>query len=203
MRGWIALALGAAAAFSAVFAVIAPAGHPVALDLDIATTIAAHRGDALTTVARGASAFGSVLGIVPTALVVGAWLYRRSGWIAVRWLAATVVGATALYLSLNYAITRPRPPLGMRLFEDTEWSLPSGHSTQAVAFWFMTAILVTIGQPRRVRALAVVVALAIVLTIGGSRIYLCQHWTTDVLGGFALGTCWLATLLALRARKML
>jgi undecaprenyl-diphosphatase len=40
-----------------------------------------------------------------------------------------------------------------------------------------------------------VVALLIAAGIGASRIYLGVHWTTDVLGGWALATAWLAFVL--------
>jgi membrane-associated phospholipid phosphatase len=50
-----------------------------------------------------------------------------------------------------------------------------------------------------VRALAFVGALACALAIGGSRIVLDAHWTTDVCGGFALGACWLGAVYAWRS----
>ena len=194
MKRWIAIAGAAAAAFVAIYTI-----EPAALDLDVARWIAAHRDEGGVTLAEMASNGGSVYGIVPLALLIGAWLYRRDGLRPIPWLALAVVGATALYLVFNHAIERARPPTGLRVVVDTAYSFPSGHATQSVAFWLIAAALIGAPYTRRVRMACTTVALVMIALIGGSRIYLGAHWTTDVLGGYALGACWLATVLALRA----
>ena len=198
----LALAGLAAAGFVAVFVVVRPIGHPVALDVDVATWMAAHRTTGWIDAAWVASLLGSVIGIVPLALAIAFYLKWRHGWDSVRWYVTAIVGSTVLYLALNHVIERTRPPMGLRLYEDTAWSFPSGHSTQAVTFWFMTAILVTAKSPPRMQIAASVLALLCVLAIGGSRICLDEHWTTDVLGGFALGTAWLGCVLAWRNARL-
>jgi undecaprenyl-diphosphatase len=45
-----------------------------------------------------------------------------------------------------------------------------------------------------------VAGISLIALIGFSRIYLGVHWTTDVLGGYALGTAWAALLVTLAAR---
>lgn len=189
----------AAIAFVAIFTAIHPLDHATALDASVATWIAAHRSAALVDAANIASVAGSVVAIVPTAMAIAYLVHRRRGWHHARWYVLAIAGATAIYLALSYAIGRARPPMGLRLVEDDRWSFPSGHSTQAVVFWFATAALVAAGRPLRVRALAFFAAFACALAIGGSRIVLDAHWTTDVCGGFALGTCWLGAVYAWRS----
>lgn len=196
----VVLAIIAAGAFVAVCVIVLPVDHRVGLDVDVATWIAAHRGENLISAAKAISLAGSVFGIVPLSLAIAWYLQRRDGWHAVRWYAIALGGATVAYLAFNHVFDRDRPPIGLRLLEDTRWSFPSGHSTQAVAFCGMTAILVAARQPLRVQCYALATAMLGVLAIGGSRICLDAHWTTDVLGGFALGACWLACVLAWRAR---
>ncbi|HEY1817061.1 MAG TPA: phosphatase PAP2 family protein [Kofleriaceae bacterium] len=203
MRRHVVLGCLAAAVFVTVCAIVVPVEHRVGLDMDIATWIAAHRGDTLVSAAKAASFAGSVFGIVPLSLLVAWYLQRRDGWHSVRWYAIAIIGATIVYLALNHVFDRDRPPIGLRLALDTRWSFPSGHSTQAIVFWPMTALLVTARRPPIVQLYALGAALLCALAIGGSRICLCAHWTTDVLGGFALGACWLACVLAWRARAEL
>jgi undecaprenyl-diphosphatase len=199
MRWHLAVALVSAGLFVAVTWMVLPVEHAVGVDVGVASWIAMHRTGPLVDLARAASWLGSVAGILPLSLVISWYLRRRHGWHAVGWYAIAIVGATVAYLALNYTIQRTRPPMGWRLFDDTPWSFPSGHSTQAVVFWFMTATLLTAGRPPLVRAAALSVAALCVLAIGGSRICLDAHWTTDVLGAFALGTCWLMCVLGWRA----
>ncbi len=193
-------AAAAALLFFTLLTVIRPAGHTVDFDLAIAHWISDHRSPAGIAVFTAVSFAGSVVGLVPIGLVIAAYLQRRGGWRPVRWLAITIAGATALYLAVNIPVERPRPPMGLRLYEDAAWSFPSGHSTQAVAFWIMTAVLVTADRSRRAQLVARAAAPVAIGLIGFSRIYLCAHWTTDVLGGFALGTFWVAAVLAMYER---
>jgi membrane-associated phospholipid phosphatase len=202
LRRHVVLACLAAVAFVAVCAIVLPVEHRVGVDMDVATWIAAHRGTMLIEAAKAASLAGSVFGIVPLSLLVAWYLQRRDGWHAVRWYAIALVGATIVYLAFNHVFDRDRPPMGLRLADDTRWSFPSGHSTQAVVFWAMTALLVTARRPPAVQLYALGIAMLCALAIGGSRICLCAHWTTDVLGGFALGACWLGCVLAWRSRAL-
>jgi undecaprenyl-diphosphatase len=194
------LATGCALAFALIFAMVMPAGHPVDLDLAVATWISSHRSPGGIALFEAISFCGSVAGTVPLALVLAGYLARRGGWRQVFWLALTMIGATMVYLAANVPIARPRPALGMRLVEDAAWSFPSGHSTQAIAFWTIAAVLATADRSRGVQIAARTAAALVVVLIGGSRIYLCAHWTTDVAAGFALGASWVAIVLALRQR---
>jgi undecaprenyl-diphosphatase len=188
--------------FGTLMYVVVPAGHPVAVDVAVAEWVGAHRGPVGVAVFTGVSFAGSVLGLVPITIGLAWWLRKRSGnWMPVWWLGGTMIGATLLYVAVNIPMERPRPPMGLRLYEDAAWSFPSGHSTQAMAFWIMVATLVTAGcAPRVVRA-GYAAAAVMILLIGCSRVYLCAHWTTDVLAGFSLGAAWVATVLLVRARR--
>ena len=189
-------AVASAIAFTALV-VMVNVGRPE-LDLDIARWVAARRTEAGIDTAEAISIVGSVVGIVPLALVFAYFLRRRDGWAPVRSLVLGCAGATTLYLIVNVIIRSARPPMPLRVMDEVGWSFPSGHSTQAIVFWPLAVILYA--QTRRGRALLLVPAFAIVLAIGASRIYLDVHWTTDVASGFLLGLTWLCTVLALRER---
>src|SRR5450432_3145989 len=121
--------------------VVTPAGRPVDLDLAVIEWIAPRRIGVAIAVFETVTWLGSVLGIIPIAALLGVYLYRRDGFDPVRWLAITSVGASALYGVINELVDRPRPPLGLRLHHEVGWSFPSGHSTQAIAFSVMAAVL--------------------------------------------------------------
>ncbi len=73
-------------------------------------------------------------------------------------------------------------------FVQSNYSYPSGHETRTA---FLIAFLVCYFLFRKNRfsqtiALAILFGILFVMTI--SRIYLGEHWTTDVSGGFLIGT---------------
>ena len=69
---------------------------------------------------------------------------------------------------------------------------PEGSLASLIAFGLLAYVLVLM-LPRVWMRVAVVVLLCLlVLSIGFSRAYLGAHYLTDVLGGFAVGGCWLA-----------
>ena len=86
-----------------------------------------------------------------------------------------------------------------------DFSFPSGHVIFATVLFGTTFGIVWIVWPSSLLRNAVLVLLAaLVLLMGPSRIYMGEHWPTDVLGAYCLGGLWVAgtleILLALRPR---
>lgn len=74
-----------------------------------------------------------------------------------------------------------------------DFSFPSGHVIFATVLFGTTAWVVWIvWSSSLVRNLALVVLTAPVLLMGLSRIYLGEHWPTDVLGAYCLAGLWVA-----------
>jgi membrane-associated phospholipid phosphatase len=165
-------------------------GRP-AFDLAVAEFTADHRSMTGIAIADAISVSGSVVGIAPLGLLFAFLFWRKQGWRPVKWLAIASIGASAIYLAINLVMRSARPPMPLRVYDDVGWSFPSGHSTQAIVFWPMLAILTG-------RRWVLAPAVAMVLAIGASRIYLDVHWTTDVLSGYLLGLTWLFTVLRFR-----
>jgi membrane-associated phospholipid phosphatase len=130
---------------------------------------------------------------VQTAFIVLAalifWLFDM------RLEALFIVGLSAISSLLNLVIklviARPRPTA--RLVDVIQYakglSFPSGHVMSYVALWgllFSFGIILFRGNHWWRTALLIVSALFVVL-VGPSRIYLGDHWASDVLGGYLIG----------------
>ncbi|MGH2949623.1 MAG: phosphatase PAP2 family protein, partial [Solirubrobacteraceae bacterium] len=129
------------------------------------------------------------LGALPTvafaALLTAGWAVTRGRWIET---AALVCGVPLSSLAVHaakaaYGRTRPED----MLIEVDGSAYPSGHTVYAVALVACATVLVRAGSGWAVRFAAVTVAIAAVVLVGLTRVYLRVHHFTDVLGGAALG----------------
>jgi membrane-associated phospholipid phosphatase len=119
----------------------------------------------------------------------------RREWRSVARLAAALGGSVALAGLTQQLVGRARPPAAMRIGYYSGPAFPSGHATQAIAFYGMLTIILAAGRPARGRALLWAAAAAVTIVAGGSGLYLGANWLTDVLGGYALGALWIALIL--------
>jgi membrane-associated phospholipid phosphatase len=124
---------------------------------------------------------------------------------AVNWRAAPLMVAGALsgaiYSITAMVIQRPRPSADLvHVIRHTgSSSYPSGH----VAFfsWFLILLIVCLAVGRLPRRLVMVlwfVAALVLMLVCLGRIYLGEHWPSDVAGGLALGLGWTALALSVR-----
>lgn len=99
----------------------------------------------------------------------------------------SMVGVANLSWLLKALVNRPRPMLWPRLVQDYGASFPSGHSVYAAAF---ACVFIILSWRTRWRGIVLVLAVAWMLLMGLSRVYLGVHFPSDVLGGWALGWAW-------------
>jgi len=146
----------------------------------------------LTTAMRGISFLGSALFLtIVTIVIVIVFALRKWGREA-KLLAITMIGAWILNTTLKLAFARPRPVPFFNLTKPETYSFPSGHSLASCCFFAgLAAILSGRVKNRNTRIIIWIVASAMFLLIGLSRIYLGVHYTTDVLAGFAAALIWI------------
>lgn len=106
-------------------------------------------------------------------------------------LVVAVTGGLVLSFSLKTGFDRPRPDLVPHGSYFYTTSFPSSHAMMsAVSFLTLGSVLARSRRQRRLKAYLILLALAITLAVGVSRVYLGVHWPTDVLAGWAGGASW-------------
>ncbi len=99
---------------------------------------------------------------------------------------------------IKAGVVRPRPTRDLvRVVSDLqEASFPSGHVVHYVTFYGFLFYLVFIHLKQRWFRTALLTLLAgIILLVGPSRIYMGQHWPSDVGGAYLVGTLWLGVII--------
>jgi len=139
---------------------------------------------------------GSAAGLTILAVVVAGFLAARKYRIMLIGWVAALVGGGILDEALKLVFRRPRPTWALPLvvYPTWSWSFPSGHATEAVVAFGMLGYLCIVESSRR-RGVSIAIAFAtfvLICAIGFSRLYLGVHYPTDVVGGFAIGLCWLS-----------
>lgn len=163
-------------------------------DVDSAAALWAnrHTGSVQHRLLEDVSTFATTGGVIVIAVVVGVaeWVRVPSRTIPV-FLAVVTIGDSLVTNAVKGAIDRARPaidPVAATLGP----SFPSGHSSTAAAFFAALALLA--GRRRGIRARAALAgaAVGIAVAVACSRVMLDLHWTSDVVGGLALGWGWFA-----------
>jgi membrane-associated phospholipid phosphatase len=109
--------------------------------------------------------------------------------------------ASAAGSGIKQLVGRPRPSgpgihVAARL---SGYSFPSGHVRQyTTLFGFAFYIAFVARQGGASRRLALVLLAILVALVGPSRVYLGEHWASDVVGGYLFSLAWLAVTVELR-----
>ena len=146
------------------------------------------------TVWEDISLMGSVAVLSSLTFLSLGLLVVRSDWRAARLLALAMCGAVGFDTSIKWIVQRPRPDEVYAFTMPTTYSFPSGHALYSVTFYLTIAWI--IGQQNGGNWMKGVwgSAIAIVVLIGASRIFLGVHYGSDVLGGYLIAAIWLIIL---------
>ncbi len=159
-------------------------------ELNAVRDVAAQRTAVLTDVMRAISWAGSAFLLLPLALIACLALARAGLRREALAVALSLSGAMLISDGVKLLVSRPRPPVE-HLQAVTGSSFPSGHTTQASAFWFsLVFAMPAVGASPKLTRVAAGLALLIALAVGASRVYLGVHYPSDVIAGMLLGTGW-------------
>ena len=165
--------------------------------IDTATTASMHglASPTLDTLMNAATLLGSspvlttVVGLAVVLLVV-----QRRRMEAV-FLVIALVGTLVINDGLKLLVQRPRPGFDWaEVWPET--GFPSGHSMNSFVVYLAIALVIWQVRGRRAGIVALVLATALAVSVGISRIYLGAHWLSDVIGGYLAGALWLLLLAA-------
>jgi membrane-associated phospholipid phosphatase len=77
------------------------------------------------------------------------------------------------------------------------YGFPSGTAFLSVVLLGLVSYLIWRARPpRHISIVTFGISLPMILLIGLSRVYVGEHWATDVLGGWLIGGTWLLVLVA-------
>jgi membrane-associated phospholipid phosphatase len=107
----------------------------------------------------------------------------------------SLIGSTLVGLGIKLLVVRPRPNADLVhvMTQLTDYSFPSGHVLYFTTFFgFLLFLTYTLVKPVWWRTLLLIVLGIMIALIGVSRIYEGQHWASDVLAAYLLGSVWLS-----------
>jgi len=142
----------------------------------------------------GLMTFISWVGFSPQSFISSAVIIVALFVLGYRWESAASLVISVVVPLLNLLIktlvhrTRPGVDLIHVVSVLNDYSFPSGHVMMYTGFFgFVCFLTYTLLKPSWIRTLLLVIFGSHVVLVGISRIYLGQHWASDVLGAYLLG----------------
>lgn len=159
---------------------------------------------------RGVMIFGFYLGehvIVVIGLIMTLYFLYKRFWPGLAMVVIAWAAEGAIWLVLSAYYNRPRPVFDIPVWHQmTAPGFPSGHTIATVmCFGLLAYLLVPTITSRFWRAVVIVTAGLMILYIGYSRMFIGDHYLTDVLAGYGLGVALCGsvyTLVEVITRKM-
>jgi undecaprenyl-diphosphatase len=166
-------------------------GVPPALDERLRHALHDHATPGLTGLMITASRFGGPSWLVPIGIALAVGFLLRGWHRGAVLVILTLSGAGLLNTLLKQTFGRMRPDAFFDYPLPQSQSFPSGHAIFAASFFGGLAVLLTDRiSSTPIRVLVWVLALALILLVGASRVYLGVHYPSDVLAGYAVAVFW-------------
>jgi undecaprenyl-diphosphatase len=170
-------------------------------DLKVAFALRGEDNPAFAAVMTAVSFLGD--GWMPVLLVfavTAVCAYKRK-WVEAAFVIATLTSGILAGV-LKMLVGRQRPPSFTMnpsdIFQSfNQYAYPSGHVLFFVVFFGFVAYLAWKFFAGWMRWITISVCAILIVLIGPSRIYLGEHWVSDVIGSYIIGTFWLIILVLL------
>ncbi|GEM_PF-248113 len=193
----IALAVVILLAFAAHSMRVLPGDVPFTLEVQELPNPVVDGVPVVFDLMYGVSIFG--YSVASTIILVGVvlifWLLnmRLEAIFVVLTVPADVIGAI-----IKLVVGRPRPSPDLVHVVDrlNSYSFPSGHTLHYTVFYgFILFVLAINFRSSPGRNLLMVICALLIALVGLSRVYLGEHWASDVVGGYLIGALYLVPLI--------
>ncbi len=167
--------------------VLSPAGGG-RLDSTVGRWFVLRRTPAWDTVTSIGSDLGSTGVIIGVAVLAGIVLAIGRRWRQIGFLACALSLEFTVFLLSTALVDRMRPMVPRLDATPPTSSYPSGHAAAAIALYGGLALVIwSLVRSTAVRAIAWIIAVALPIFVGTSRLYRGMHHLTDVLASVLLG----------------
>ena len=171
-------------------------GHYFSLDTGVAGFILNNRFPAVSNVMVYLTYLGNFYVEAAVAGLAAVLFARKKHFLKAIIILTSVLGGELIVGILKLYLQRPRPPAYYSLTHEPSYGFPSGHAFAAVSLYGLLLYLMFNKSGKTTKNYAAVGWTMLAALIGFSRIYLGVHWTTDVLGGYTIGTAWVVFLVS-------
>jgi membrane-associated phospholipid phosphatase len=160
-------------------------GH---LDASVSRWFVQQRTPTLDTLTRFGSDLGTTPVIIGMAVVAVIVLAIGRHWLQIGFLVCALTLEFFVFLTSTLVVDRVRPMVPRLDPTPVTSSYPSGHAAAALTLYVGLAIVIwSLVRSSAVRAIAWIVAVALPLFVGVSRLYRGMHHLTDVIASLLLG----------------
>ncbi|BAZ13494.1 phosphoesterase [Calothrix sp. NIES-4071] len=170
------------------------------LDERVLLTIQKLHSPFFHNVMVGATLLGEGISLLLVSGLYGNWLLRHNRRQDANTLMVATFGGIGLNCILKLLFARSRPLLWDRIVEVSHHSFPSGHSMVSMVVYGYIAYTLAKQYPQYRNQISTL-AVAVIMAIGFSRLYLGVHWLTDVTAGYAAGLVWLSACILFNAQS--
>lgn len=175
-------------AFGTLTYQVAAAGPLTGFDKAMLDWMVAHRAAPATAVAIAMTEFAGPVAITVAAVGIGILWSRKVGSMIPAVVLIGTVGAAAVAETVTKSlVVRSRPAETVQVLLETDYSFPSGHATCSTALFVLAAVMLGHRLSTLRRRLLLVTATVASILVAVTRVYLGEHWLTDVIGGLLLG----------------
>jgi undecaprenyl-diphosphatase len=166
-------------------------GVTPALDENLRAALHDRASPGWTRAMIAASRFGGPSWLVPIGILLAIAFLAHQWHRGAVLVILTLSGAGLLNTLLKQTFARTRPDAFFDYPLPVSQSFPSGHAIFAASFFGGLAVLISDRiSSKPLQVLVWVIAIAVILLVGASRVYLGVHYPSDVLAGYAVAVFW-------------